>query len=174
MRYNPFRDYDKYGCIKLPLLLYVALAYLLKGYVIWVVSLSYRENPAALLNTFFPSRNDFYHALILALPAVFCAVVFSIRRVNMPSVVKWLWHKIRYLLVLSASIQLGYSVWQGNISLHNIMHFNAYYGVLMDVVVLMLIIGYCLLNQRVIDVSRQFPEAEGEGEEKDTTNKRHQ
>ncbi|MGB1297009.1 MAG: DUF2919 family protein [Psychrobium sp.] len=166
MRYNPFRDYDKHGCIKLPLLLYVALAYLLKGYVIWIVSLSYRENPATLLNVFYPSRSDFYHALIIAFPAVFCAIVFSIRRVNMPMLVKWLWHKIRYLLILSASVQLGYSIWQGNISLHHIMHFNAYYGVLLDVVALMLIIGYCLFNQRVIDVSKQFPEAEDEANDK--------
>ncbi|WP_435277027.1 DUF2919 family protein [Psychrobium sp. nBUS_13] len=157
MRYNPFRDYDKYGCIKLPLMLFLSLGYLIKGYVIWVVSLSYRKDPSVLLNIFYPSRADFYHALIIAIPAVFCVIIFSLRRIGMPTFVAWLWHRIRFLLIGSALVQIGDSVWQGNISLHNIIHFNAYYGVLIDVIFLVGIIVYCMLNQRVIDVSKQYP-----------------
>lgn len=138
------------------------MAYLVKGYVIWIVSLSFRQEPAALLNIFYPDRSEFYQALLIGLPAVFCVVVFSLRRINMPVFVVWLWHRIRWLLIVAAVLQLGFSLWQGNISVHNIMHFNAYYGVIVDFCLISLVIGYCLLNQRVIDVSRQFPVAEDE------------
>ncbi|OIQ48346.1 MAG: hypothetical protein BM565_02010 [Gammaproteobacteria bacterium MedPE] len=159
MRYNPFRDYDKHGCIKLPLMLFLSLAYLIKGYVIWIVSLSYRKDPSVLLNIFYPSRADFYHALMIAIPAIFCVAIFSFRRIGMPAFFESLWYKIRGLLIFCALIQIADSVWQGNISLHNIIHFNAYYGVLIDVIVLSGIVAYCALNQRVIDVSKQYPVA---------------
>ncbi len=159
MRYNPFRDYDKYGCIKLPLMLFLSLGYLIKGYVIWVVSLSYRKDPSVLLNLFYPSRADFYHALIIAIPALLCVVIVSLRRTGMPTFIETFWHRIRGLLITCALIQIGDSVWQGNVSLHNLMHFKAYYGVLIDVMVLVAIVAYCLLNQRIIDVSKQYPVA---------------
>jgi len=157
MRYNPFTDYDKHGCIKLPFMLFLSLGYLLKGYVIWIVSLSYRQEPAALLNIFYPSRSDFYGALIIGIPALICVVIFSVRRVNMPSVFQWLWYKIRWLLMLSAIIQLAFSVWQGNISLHNLQHVASNYAVFLDFVLTSIIVLYILLNQRVIDVSLEFP-----------------
>lgn len=158
MRYNPFTDYDKHGCLKLPLLMYLALAYLLKGYVIWIVSLSYRQEPAALLNVFYPSRSDFYGALFVGVPALVCAVLFSLRRVNMPKVVEQGWLNIRALMVISAGVQLSYSVWMGNVSWHNIRHISSNWGGLLDVFIVAIISVYCLLNQYVIDVSRQFPQ----------------
>jgi len=157
MRYNPFTDYDKHGCVKLPLLLFLSLGYLLKGYVIWIISLSYRQEPAALLNIFYPSRSDFYGALEIGVPALICAVIFSLRRLNMPKVIEWAWYKIRWLLIISAGIQLSFSLWQGNLSLHNVMHAASNYGVLIDFVITSVIVFYLLLNQRVIDVSREFP-----------------
>jgi len=161
MRYNPFTDYDKHGCLKLPLVLYASLAYLLKGYVIWIVSLSYRQEPAALLNIFYPSRQDFYGALILGIPALICAVVFSLRRVDMPKLIQWMWHKIRWMLIVSGIIQLCFSLWQGNVSSHNLVHITSNYGVIIDFVIISLILLYYSFNQRVIDVSKQYPLSAG-------------
>jgi len=157
MRYNPFKHYDKHGCLKISLVLYLALAYLLKGYVIWVMSLSYRQDPAALLNIFYPNRHDFYDTLLIGIPAIICAIIFSVRRVNMPKIIEWSWFKIRWFLIASTLIQLGLSLWKGNISWYNLQHASTHYWVLLDFSFLLIILMYFILNQYVKDVSAEYP-----------------
>jgi len=157
MRYNPFKHYDKHGCLKIPLTLYLALAYLLKGYVIWIMSLSYRQDPAALLNIFYPNRNDFYDTLLVGIPAIICAIIFCFRHVNMPKIIEWSWFKIRWFLMLSTLIQLGLSLGKGNVSWYNLQHPLTHSWVLLDFSILFGILIYLMLNQYVKDVSNEFP-----------------
>lgn len=160
MRYNPFRDYDKHGCLKLPWTLYISLAYLLKGYVIWVVSLSYREDPVALLNIFYPNHDEFYSSLIVGIPAVICLGIIMFRRVKILNIMSWAWTNIRWLLSASALIQVVNSVWQGNVSWHDVEYASSNYWVLSDFFIIWAIIMYLILNQHVKDVSREYLEIE--------------
>lgn len=138
-------------------MLYLTLAYLLKGYVIWVMSLSYRQDPAALLNIFYPNRQDFYDTLIVGIPAIICAIIFSVRRVNMPKIIEWSWFKIRWFLIASTLIQLGLSFWKGNVSWYNLQHASTHYWELLDFSFLSMILMYFTLNQYVKDVSVEYP-----------------
>lgn len=160
MRYNPFRDYDKHGCLKLPWTLYISLAYLLKGYVIWIVSLSYRENPVALLNIFYPNHNDFYHSLIIGLPAVISLGVVSFRRVKVLTILAWSWSNIRWLLCFSGGIQVVNSIWQGHVSWHEIQFAASNIWVLTDFFVTCMIVIYVILNQHVKDITSEYLDIE--------------
>jgi len=157
MRYNPFRDYDKYGCIKLPGLLYLAVAFLMRSYVIWIVALSDRNDGTSLLNLFYPDRTVFTIALVMAIPALLCAALISLRRIGMPWLVKRLWHNIRLMVALAAMAQLSYALSLGHLSWHNLKHATTTYGILLEMLLLCSVIGYCILNQRFKDVSREFP-----------------
>jgi len=157
MRYNPFKDYDKYGCIKLPAWLYLVVAFLLRSYVIWIVALSDRNDGASLLNLFYPDRSVFTMALLMALPTVLCAAIISLRRTGMPQLIHWLWRKIRLWLASAAIIQLAYALWLGHLSWHNLKHAATTYGILLEMLMLCCVIGYCLFNQHFKDVSREYP-----------------
>ena len=157
MRYNPFKDYDKYGCLKLPWALYLALAFLLRSYVIWIVALSNRQDTDSLLSLFYPNRSDFTMALVVALPALLCGVIISVRRVEMPRVGQISWRYIRPLVALAASVQLSYVLWLGHLSWHNLKHLSSTYPMVIEMVALCAIILYCAVNQRFKDVSGEFP-----------------
>ncbi|MDP2560176.1 DUF2919 family protein [Psychrobium sp. 1_MG-2023] len=158
MRYNPFADYDKHGSLKLPWTLLLVMSFLLRSYIVWIVALSYRQDTAGLLTLFYPEPAQFYTALGLAVPSLFCLVIICARRVGMPQSIIWLWSKIRWLVALSASIQMGYLVSQGYVSLHNLRHVLVTYPKLIEVMALVAVIIYCGINQRLIDTSNDFPQ----------------
>jgi len=157
VRYNPFRDYDKHGCLKLPWTFFVALAFLCRSYVVWVVALSYRQDSGGLLSLFYPSRSEFSAALIVAIPALTVALIASLRRVGMGWFIEHLWQGIRQFMAGAASIQLCYALWLGNLSSHNLKHIGVTYPIIVEMVGMVLVIAYCMLNQRFRDVSKQFP-----------------
>lgn len=161
MRYNPFKDYDKHGCLKVPLAFYLALAFLLRSYVIWIVALSYREDSAGLLSLFYPSRSEFTMALLIASPALIVVLISSLRRLGMPKFVQKLWHNIRAMMIIAAVVQLTFSLSLGNLSLHNLKHILVTYPIIAQMIGLVLVIGYCLFNRRLRDASLQFPQEEG-------------
>jgi len=160
VRYNPFTDYDKHGALKVPWAFYLSLAFLLRSYVIWIVALSYRQDSAALLNVFYPSKTQFTASLIIALPGLIVAVIASIRRVGMGFVVEVLWHMIRGLMALAALFQLSYLISIGRLSLHNLQHVMVTYPIIIEMLGLVAIIVYCSVNRRFIDASNQFPVAQ--------------
>ncbi len=159
MRYNPFRDYDKYGCLKVPLAFYLGLAFLLRSYVIWVIALSYRQDTGGLLSLFYPSRSEFTMALLVGAPALIVAVIVSLRRVGMPQLAEKAWHNIRLVMATVALAQLGYLLSIGRLSLHNLKHIFVTYPVIAELVALLLVTGYCVFNRRFIDATREFPQA---------------
>lgn len=157
MHYNPFTDYDKHGILKLPWHFYFCLAFLLRSYVIWIVALSYRQDTGGLLSLFYPVREHFTEALLVALPSVIVAIVASVRRPNMAKLARLGWHQVRWLMAGAASVQLGYALSIGNLTLHNIRHILVTYPTIVEMVGLILVILYCVFNQRFIDCSEQFP-----------------
>ncbi|WP_438864784.1 DUF2919 family protein [Neptunicella sp.] len=75
----PLNYYDQQGRVK-PLGSFIfCLLYLARGYLVFVISMSYRADTGFLLGLFYPQKSDFYYSLLLGGPAVVLALVMLYR-----------------------------------------------------------------------------------------------
>lgn len=75
----PLHHYDEAGRLKPPLMLYVFLLFLCRGFLLLVISLSFREDSSRMMSLFFPNKWDFYWSLLPAVPAIMILGLFSQR-----------------------------------------------------------------------------------------------
>jgi hypothetical protein len=108
----PLNHYDEAGRLKPPLLFYVFLLFLCRGFLLLVISLSFREDSSRMMSLFYPSKWDFYWSLLPSVPAIVILGLFAQR--------SKLWEKGRYgmfkfipaifLLALLADIAVQLSI----------------------------------------------------------------
>ncbi|WP_371193338.1 DUF2919 family protein [Glaciecola sp. SC05] len=75
----PLHHYDEAGRLKPPLMLYIFLLFLCRGFLLLVISLSFREDSSRMMSLFFPNKWDFYWSLLPAVPAMLILALFSQR-----------------------------------------------------------------------------------------------
>ncbi|MFQ3250759.1 DUF2919 domain-containing protein [Glaciecola sp.] len=66
----PLHKYDEAGRVKPPWLLFVCLCFLARGIVVFIASLSFRQDGGLLLSIFYPVKSQFYLSLFTAIPAI--------------------------------------------------------------------------------------------------------
>jgi hypothetical protein len=66
----PLYKYDEAGRVKPPWLLFLCLCFLARGIVVFIASLSFRQDGGLLLSIFYPLKYQFYLSLFTALPAI--------------------------------------------------------------------------------------------------------
>lgn len=111
--YTP-ADFDKYDCVKISKVFYLALIYLLRAYLAWLMSVTNMQDREGVLQILYPEPHLFYLNLFSGALGLFLLVVLSLRRPNPPSWVSWAWPKSRVLLLIALSFDLmvsfyGYS-----------------------------------------------------------------
>lgn len=101
--------------MKPPIIMYIMMLFVIRGLLILIISLSFREDSERLLRLFYPHAIHFYWSLIPILPALAGLYIVSKRSI--------LWEKRRYFmfkmlpwlmafaLLLDLAIQL-YMLWQ--------------------------------------------------------------
>lgn len=97
-------DFDHHGRLRLPLMFWCVLLLQARTWVLFVIAGASRDQGAALLNLFYPDRDNFWYGLLPGLPAVL-AFIFSGRRHLFPRVGPVL----RALLTVA---QLALLIWQ--------------------------------------------------------------
>lgn len=110
-------DFDQFDCVNLSKGLYITLAYLLRGYLIWLFSLTNMQDRTSILQWAYPDPKLFYLSLAAGIPALFVVLLLSLRRPKASAWIKAAWRKVRYFVVLAlvfdATINfLGYWHWQ--------------------------------------------------------------
>jgi hypothetical protein len=66
----PLHYYDENGRVKPPLFLMLSLVFLARSIVVFIASLSFREDGGLLLSVFYPDKYQFYLTLASAIPSV--------------------------------------------------------------------------------------------------------
>lgn len=99
--YN-FSDFDKYMCLSLGTVAWVVILFLMRPYVVLLVSVTNRSNRMEFIELVYPDRLWLAIDTVAALPAVILVAVTFLRRPNAASWVKALWKKGRTLLLASA------------------------------------------------------------------------
>lgn len=101
-----WQDFDFDGKVKIPVGFYLGLVYLLRGYVIWVISLSYRDDPALLLSLIYPSQSLFLFTLYTGLPAIITFTFFALKKQRDKSWYKSIWSRQKWLLILTLIVDV--------------------------------------------------------------------
>lgn len=122
---------DDNGHIKPPTYLYLVLAFLARGWVVWVMSLTQHSDRAALVRTLYPIQADFIQALIVGAGAVFMFLLVLAERRRKPEFVRPIFNQGR--LILAAVLAAEAFVWIQRL-VHSDMLFH--WGVALDAVAL--------------------------------------
>mgnify|MGYP000181844934 CR=1 FL=1 len=75
----PLHKYDEAGRVKPPWLLFLCLCFLARGIVVFIASLSFRQDGGLLLSLFYPLKHQFYLSLLTAIPAIMTLLFLGFR-----------------------------------------------------------------------------------------------
>jgi len=109
--------FDNYDCLKLSKGLYLALLFILRGYIIWIMSITNMRDTVAIIQWFYPEPSLFYLSLVSGVLGLYIVLVISLRRPDASHWVKMSWHNCRLLLFCALCFDLivnwlGYFYWQ--------------------------------------------------------------
>ena len=148
----PLHKYDENGRVKPPLTLMLALVFLARSIVVFIASLSFREDGGLLLSLFYPDKYQFYLSLSSAIPALVLIFLIGFR--------EKLWKgdkaKVFYLLpwligiVLCIDIILQFYIITK-------LHFVFSWPSAISLLVTMLIVWYLFLSASVKALFKDWP-----------------
>lgn len=100
------RDFDKYDCVKLSWLIYICLAYVLRGYVVWIMSVTNMQDRVGVIQSIYPEQSLFYLSLLSGSLGILLVFLLSMRRPDAGDWVKRLCRKLRILLIATMLFDL--------------------------------------------------------------------
>lgn len=104
------KDFNKYDCLKLSKGIYALLAFVCRGYIIWMVSISNMQNRTDTIAFVFPDPKLFYLSLLSGAIGLFVILLISLRKPDTYDWVKASWPHIRKFLLVSLLFDLLVSV----------------------------------------------------------------
>ncbi|WP_448556875.1 DUF2919 family protein [Thalassotalea montiporae] len=110
-------DFDRFDCVKLSKTIYLALAYLLRGYLVWMMSVTNFNDRVGIIQWIYPEPKLFYLNLASGSLGLLVLLLVSLRRPNANSWVKAVWpHTLKMivaaLVIDSVIVFAGYYWWQ--------------------------------------------------------------
>ena len=95
-----FSDFDLEGRVKVPVGYYLVTLYLMRGYFIWLMSLTHRKDPSLILSLIYSDSRVFVSALFIGLSGLFVYVLFLSKARIYERVERILWKSSFLLLFL--------------------------------------------------------------------------
>jgi len=110
-------DFDKFDCLKLSKRFYLVLLFVLRGYLVWLISVTNMRDRVATMQWVYPETNLFFLSLVSGAIGLFVVVIISLRRPDASSWVKTLWPYCRVFLIVALLFDLiinfiGFFYWQ--------------------------------------------------------------
>lgn len=94
-------DFDKFDCLKLSKRFYLVLLFVLRGYLVWLISVTNMKDRVATMQWVYPDTNLFFLSLISGVIGLFVLLIISLRQPDAPKWVKALWPYSRSLLIVA-------------------------------------------------------------------------
>jgi len=119
---NPYlhysvQDFDRYNCLKISNIFYLSLLFVLRGYVIWIMSVTNMRDKVAIIQWIYPDTHLFFISLLSGTLGLYVLLILSLRRPNAESWVVNSWRYCRIILISALFFDLavsyfGYFYWQ--------------------------------------------------------------
>ena len=110
-------DFDQYDCLKLSKWFYLVLLFVLRGYLVWLLSVTNMRDRISIISWIYPETSLFYLSLISGSVGLFIVLIISLRR---PEAANWIqisWQHSRKILIAALLFDLlthgiGFFYWQ--------------------------------------------------------------
>jgi len=146
-------DFDNFDCLKVSKGIYLSLVFVLRGYLIWIMSVTNMKDKIGVMQWFYPEPKYFYLSLLSGSVGVFVLLVFSLRRPDAKPWVRSSWRRIRMLIIFAFLFDLfvnaiGFFQWQNQSPL----------WLIINVIVVLAFTIYLFKSKRVQINIEEFPE----------------
>ena len=110
-------DFDKFDCLKLSKGIWLLILFVLRGYLIWLLSVTNMNDRIGVIQWIYPDPSFFYLSLFSGIFALWALILISLRRPNAKQWVRHQWKNMRVILLISLVFDfsinlLGYFYWQ--------------------------------------------------------------
>ena len=126
----PLHYYDEEGYLKPAIGVYLCSLWLSKAVLLLIVSVSFRENPGAILEWFYPLATQWYVSVVPALPGICALVLLSfrerLRKKGFVTVNRW----VRRVLWLGLVLQIAIGI-SAIASANGVFHFPVAFSLLL-------------------------------------------
>ncbi|QOL25203.1 DUF2919 domain-containing protein [Thalassotalea sp. LPB0316] len=99
-------DFDKFDCLKISRLCYVVILFVMRAYIVWLISLTNFQDRTSFIAFVYPEKQVFYLNLISGLVGILLIVVMSLRRPEASAWIKSIWPRYRQLMVAALLFDL--------------------------------------------------------------------
>ena len=108
MKYQHYsvEDFDSYDCLKLSKRFYLVLIFILRGYIVWLMSVTNMRDRVGIISWIYPETSLFYLSLFSGAVGLFVVLIISLRR---PEAAKWIqvsWQHCRKILITALIFDL--------------------------------------------------------------------
>ena len=119
LRYKKYsiKDFDSYDCLKLSKRFYIVLLFVLRGYIVWLMSVTNMRDRVEIIQWIYPETALFFLSLISGAIGLFIVLIISLRRPDAPKWVQLSWLNCRKLIVVALLFDfitnvIGFFYWQ--------------------------------------------------------------
>jgi len=146
-------DFDNFDCLKLSKGIFLLLLFVLRGYLVWIMSVTNMNDRVGIIQWIYPEPSFFYLSLLSGLGGIWAVIIISLRRPDASLWVKSSWKHIRTILQLSLIFDftinlLGYFYWQ----------FHSPLWLIVNSIAVAFFIYYSFNSQRLQLNIEEFPE----------------
>ncbi|WP_281561273.1 DUF2919 family protein [Thalassomonas sp. RHCl1] len=146
-------DFDKFDCLKLSKSIYLVLLFVLRGYLVWLMSVTNMQDRVGIIQWLYPQTALFYLSLISGTVGLFVVLVISLRRPEAKNWVRVSWSYCRGLLIFALAFDfivslLGFFYWQ----------LLSVSWLVMQGSVIAVLIYFCFRSKRMAINLQEFPE----------------
>jgi hypothetical protein len=147
------KHFDNFDCLKLAPGIYLILLFVLRAYIVWIMSVTNMRDHVGMMQWVFPQTSQFYLSLFSGVVGLFVVLVLSLRRPNAANWVRSSWQRCHLLLIAALLFDLlitvlGFFVWQLQSMSWLLVHGTLVIGA----------ITYILLSKRFAINLAEFPE----------------
>jgi hypothetical protein len=116
-RHYSVEDFDSYDCLKLSKRFYLVLIFILRGYIVWLMSVTNMRDRIGIISWIYPETSLFYLSLLSGAVGLFVVLIISLRRPEAASWVQLSWQHCRTILTMALFFDLlthvvGFIFWE--------------------------------------------------------------
>lgn len=110
-------DFDSYDCLKLSKRFYLVLFFILRGYLVWLISVTNMRDRVSIITWIYPETSLFYLSLLSGSVGLYVVLIISLRRPEAAHWVQVSWRHCRTILLVALLFDLlahiiAYFYWQ--------------------------------------------------------------
>ncbi|MDO7084514.1 DUF2919 family protein [Pseudocolwellia sp. AS88] len=147
------KDFNQFDCLKLSIGIYAILAFVTRGYIVWIMSISNMNNQTDTIEMIFPDPKMFYLSLVSGALGLFVFLIISLRRPNAALWIKFCWQHIRKFLLCALVVDLTVSVIG-----YFYLSLLSYTWLLIQIVITLVLVVFLYTNKKVKLNIKEFPE----------------